>query len=78
MTWSLCARCIVRRPVRSQQDESAAALPDNIAVILHTARILLGYGRHLLDTIPRRANAADFYVIAECFGTSNLPPSSPI
>ena len=54
------------------QDQCASSLPDNIAVILHAARILLDYGRHLVATVRHRATAPGFHAIAECFGTSNL------
>ncbi|HTI81655.1 MAG TPA: hypothetical protein VL614_14505 [Acetobacteraceae bacterium] len=56
----------------SQQDDSAPAIPNNIAVLLHAARILLDYGRHLIDTVRHRATAPDFNAIAACFGTENL------
>jgi hypothetical protein len=46
--------------------------PGNIAVLLHVARILLGYGRHLLGTVRHRATAPTFPAIAACFGTANL------
>ncbi len=54
------------------QDHTATTLPNNIAVILHAARILLDYGRHLIDTVRHRASAPNFSVIAACFGTANL------
>ena len=50
----------------------ATTLPNNIEVLLHAARILLGYGRHLIDTIRQRAAAPNFNAIAACFGTANL------
>jgi hypothetical protein len=53
-------------------DHAATTLPDNIAAILHAARILLGYGRHLIDTVRHRATAPSFNAIAACFGTANL------
>ena len=53
-------------------DRVAAALPNNIAVLLHAARILLGYGRHLIETVRHRAAAPNFNAIAACFGTGNL------
>ena len=54
------------------QDQCATTLPNNIAVILHAARILLDYGRHLVATVRQRAAAPTFNAIAECFGTENL------
>src|SRR4029077_12548879 len=50
------------------QDQCAT----NIEFLLHAARILLDYGRHLIDTVRQRATAPGFNAIAECFGTSNL------
>jgi hypothetical protein len=60
-------------PADPPQDHPATTLPDNIAAILHAARILLGYGRHLIDTVRHRATAPNFNAIAACFGTGNLP-----
>jgi hypothetical protein len=48
-------------------------MPDYIVVVLHAVRILLGYGRHMLDTVRQRATAPTFPSIAACFGTANLP-----
>jgi len=59
-------------PPDPPQDQCASAIPNNIAVILHAARILLDYGRHLIDTVRHRAAAPDFGAIAACFGTANL------
>src|SRR5215475_7779671 len=58
-------------PPNPSQDASATTLP-NIAAILHAARILLDYGRHLVATVRHRASAPSFHAIAECFGTSSL------
>ena len=46
--------------------------PGNLAVLIHVVGILLGYGRHLLDTVRRRAAAPTFPTIAANFGTANL------
>src|SRR5579862_1217830 len=59
-------------PPNTPQDNSASSLPNNIAVILHAACILLDYGRHLIDTVRHRATAPNFNAIAACFGTANL------
>jgi hypothetical protein len=59
-------------PADPPQDHPATTLPNNIAVILHAARILLDYGRHLIDTLRDRAGAPNFNAIAACFGTANL------
>jgi hypothetical protein len=59
-------------PPDPPQDHAATTLPHNITVILHAVRILLGYGRHLIDTIRDRATAPNFNAIAACFGTANL------
>ena len=47
-------------------------MPEYIAAVLYAVDILLGYGRHLLDTIRHRAAAPTFPTIAACFGTANL------
>jgi hypothetical protein len=47
-------------------------LPGNIAVLLYALGIMLGFGRHLLATLQRRAAAPHFSIIAVCFGTSKL------
>jgi hypothetical protein len=59
-------------PPDPPQDPTATTPPSNITIILHVARILLDYGRHLIDTIHHRANAPNFNAIAACFGTANL------
>jgi hypothetical protein len=52
---------------------SPASPPERIAALLSVVRILLGYGRHLADTINHRAAAPSFTTIAACFGTIDLP-----
>ena len=47
-------------------------MPEYIGAVLHAVGILLGYGRHLLGTVHRRAAAPTFPAIAACFGTANL------
>lgn len=59
-------------PPDPPKDPLATTLPGNIAGLLHVARYLLGYGRHLVDTIRQRAAAPSFDAIAACFGTSDL------
>jgi len=59
-------------PPDPAQDPPATTLPENIDALLHVARILLTYGRHLLDTIRQRAAAPNFNAIAANFGTANL------
>jgi len=62
-------------PLDPPQDPpgKTAPMPEYVAVFLHAVRILLGYGRHLLATVERRATTPTFPAIAACFGTSNLP-----
>jgi hypothetical protein len=62
----------VTSPPDPPKDPPATTLPENIEVLLHVARYLLGYGRHLIDTIRQRAAAPNFNAIAACFGTANL------
>jgi hypothetical protein len=59
-------------PPDPPQDHCDSTLPHNIHVLLNAARILLGYGRHLIDTVRQRATAPNFNAIAACFGTDNL------
>jgi hypothetical protein len=55
-----------------QQARSGGTVPANIGQVLHVVRILLGYGRHLADTLEHRAAARGFSVIAQCFGTAKV------
>jgi hypothetical protein len=41
----------VASPPDPPKDPPATTLPENIDALLQVARILLGYGRHLVDTI---------------------------
>jgi hypothetical protein len=59
-------------PPDPPQDQCGNAVPHNITVLLHAARILLGYGRHLIETVRQRAAAPNFNAIAACFGTANV------
>ena len=59
-------------PPDPPQDRPGRTVPEHITFLLHAARTLLGYGRHLLDTLHRRAAAPTFPTIAACFGTANL------
>ena len=56
----------------SGQTTSARTIPARIAALLHTVRILLGYGRHLAETAPQRSTSTDFNAVAACFGTGRL------
>ena len=47
-------------------------MPAGIAALLHTVRVLLGYGRHLAETATHRSTGTDFNAIAACFGTGRL------
>jgi hypothetical protein len=58
-------------PPQDQPGETAP-VPEYIAALLYVVRILLGYGRHLRDTVHRRAAAPTFPTIAAAFGTANL------
>ena len=59
-------------PPDPPQDQPGNAMPEYIAAVLRAVGILLGYGRHLLGTVHRRAAAPTFPAIAACFGTANL------
>lgn len=59
-------------PPDPQPDRSGSTIPERIAALLHVVRILLGYGRHLAETVKDRAAAPSFTSIAACFGTADL------
>jgi hypothetical protein len=59
-------------PPDPPQDHPGNPVPEYIGALLHAVGILLGYGRHLLATVHRRAAAPTFPIIAACFGTANL------
>ena len=59
-------------PADPPQDQPGIPVPEYIAALLYVVRILLGYGRHLLATVPHRATAPTFPALAACFGTANL------
>src|SRR6201996_5289130 len=54
------------------QTMSGRTMPARIAALLHTVRIMLGFGRHLAETAKDRSAGTDFNAIAVCFGTSRL------
>src|SRR3984957_2197362 len=47
-------------------------VPARIAALLHTVRIMLGFGRNLAATAKERSTSSDFNAIAACFGTGRL------
>ncbi len=55
-----------------EQTMPARSIPSRIAALLHTVRILLGYGRHLAETAPHRSASTDFNAVASCFGTGRV------
>jgi hypothetical protein len=59
-------------PPDPPKDPPAATLPANIEGLLQVGRILLTYGRHLVDTLRQRAAAPGFSAIAANFGTANV------
>jgi hypothetical protein len=59
-------------PDDPRQDPPARSMPARIAAMLHTVRILLGFGRHLAETARHRSASPDFNAVAACFGTSRL------
>jgi hypothetical protein len=59
--------------VHREQAPTPHPPPQHIAAFLRVVRILLGYGRHLADTVSHRAAAPGFAAIAACFGTAKLP-----
>ena len=53
-------------------DRPARTIPAGIAALLHTVRIMLGFGRHLAETAKQRSAGTDFNAIAVCFGTGRV------
>ena len=59
-------------PPDPQPDRPGQTMPARIAALLHTVRIMLGYGRHLAETAEDRSASPDFNAVAACFGTGRL------
>jgi hypothetical protein len=59
-------------PDDPQTDRPGRTMPARIAALLHTVRIMLGFGRHLAATAKDRSASPDFNPIAACYGTSRL------
>jgi hypothetical protein len=59
-------------PHDPQPDRPGRTIPARIAALLHTVRIMLGFGRHLAETAQHRSASPDFNAIAACFGTGRL------
>jgi hypothetical protein len=53
-------------------DLPGRTIPAGIAALLHTVRILLGFGRHLAEAAKQRSASTDFNAIAVCFGTGRV------
>src|SRR5487761_2756414 len=60
-------------PQGPQPDRAGKPVPEGIAAVLVLVRILLEYGRHLAATLEHRATARSFSVIAQFFGTAQVP-----
>ena len=59
-------------PAPSQEDRAATAMPTCIAAILSVVRVLLGYGKHLDQTLPAQADHPRFPTLAAGFGTHDV------
>jgi hypothetical protein len=59
-------------PHDPQRDRPVRTMPARIAALLHTVRIMLGFGRHLAATAQHRSASSDFNAIAACFGTGRV------
>jgi hypothetical protein len=59
-------------PASPQESRSSTAMPACIAAILSVVRTLLGYGKHLDETLPDRAAQPGFPALAAGFGTHDL------
>ena len=62
------ATALSAAPSHPPQDQCAS----NVEFLLHVARVLLGYGRHMIDTLRQRASAPSFNAVAACFGTAKI------
>ncbi len=60
------------QPDRPGETVITRTMPARIAALLHTVRIMLGFGRHLEATAKQRSASSDFNAIAACFGTGRL------
>ncbi len=60
------------QPDRPGETVTTRTMPARIAALLHTVRIMLGFGRHLAATAKQRSTSSDFNAIAVCFGTGRL------
>src|ERR1700728_3412027 len=54
------------------RDRAVRTMPARIVALLHTVRIMLGFGRHLAETVTHRSAGPDLNPIAACFGTGRL------
>ena len=59
-------------PSDPPQDQPGTTMPARTAFVLNALGIILTFGRHLRDTIRRRAAAPNFATIAAVFGTANV------
>src|ERR1700679_3802154 len=60
------------QPDRPGRTVPARTIPARIAALLHTVRVMLGFGRHLAETATHRSTSPDFNAIAACFGTGRV------
>ena len=59
-------------PASPQEDGARTAVPPCIAAILRVVSVLLGYGKHLDQILPYRADHPHFPVLAAGFGTHDI------
>jgi hypothetical protein len=59
-------------PASPQEDRSGTVMPACIATLLNVVRVLLGYGKHLDQTLPNQADHPRFPTLATGFGTYDL------
>jgi hypothetical protein len=59
-------------PAPPQEERPSIAMPSCIAAILSVVRVLLGYGKHLDETLPNRTAHPRFPTLAAGFGTHDL------
>lgn len=55
-----------------RQDKAGRPIPPGISAILGIVAILIAYGRHLNETLERRAAMPGFATIAQFFGTATV------
>ena len=59
-------------PTAQPEPQQARTVPGHVAAFLHLVRVLLGYGKHLDQTLPNQAGHPRFPTLAIGFGTHDI------